>query len=64
MAGIKNKPIVNDPITTGYIPVEYNFYKELQRKAQRYDAMMFALRTVNQQINKELYKQNKEENDD
>ena len=64
MAGIKNKPIVKDPIATGYIPVEYNFYKELHRKAQRYDAMMLALRTVNQQINREIYKENKEESDD
>ena len=35
MAGIRN-----DVIDTGYIPVEYNTYKELVKKAEKYDAMI------------------------
>ncbi len=37
MESIRNE----DVIKTGYIPVEYNFYKELLRKAEEWDRYQF-----------------------
>ena len=43
MAGIRN-----NPIQTGYIPVEYNMYIELTEKAEKYDRMMGALKAYHE----------------